>query len=452
MVEYEARDRQQTTDVRYLYVLPVLFYEYLALSLTRSLIPRMMVSFFGSWTYQIIGISEAVKGILAFVSCSVFGKLSDKVGRRKCLFLTVLGTCFPVCLLAFTGNLWFFVAAQAFSGCFASTFPLTFAYISDFVPKEERAPAYGLALATFGLSFSIGPVTGGYLAKIVGAHVVFTSSLILTICDLVFIVLYLPESNRMIKHPSEPRALYNIGIKKEHLPTDFNPLETLKVFKGDRFLSRVAVVTFLYYIGVWALVSTLMIYVTRQFQFSAVMIGYLLSAFGICTMLAEGLLVRYTVPVLGERLTLQIGLLGFAAQCVIIGLATSVWMIYSCMIFSFLSNLVYPSISSLVSRSVGMNAQGEALGAINGVKALTEGFGPLVFGYMLSMFETTFLPGTPYLVAAVFALSALIVSFSFPEEGGMDGLTDLEDISDPLEGKGLLDDDDDDEIHNETVL
>jgi len=424
-------------------VLPVLFYEFLALSLCRSLTPQMMVDFFGSWTYQIIGIIEAIKGILAFVSCSIFGKLSDKIGRRKCLFITVAGTCFPVFVLVFSSNLWLFVAAQAFSGCFSSTFPLTFAYISDLVPKERRASAYGLALATFGLSFTIGPIAGGYLYRTVGSHAVFTSAALLVLVDLAFIVLYLPESNKAAIASESPKSRYllSLELKREHLPTDFNPLDTIKVLKGDRFLSRVAVVTFFYYIGVWALVSTLMIYVTRVFHFSPIMIGYLLSAFGLCTMLAEGVLVRYAVPLLGERLTLQIGLLGFSCQCFIIGLSTSVWMIYTCMIFSFLANLVYPSISSLVSRSVGTNAQGEAQGAINGVKALTEGFAPLFFGHLLFFFEDSFLPGAPYLVAAVFALIALVLSFSLPEEGGLLHGVELEDILHHSEGKALLEED-----------
>ena len=60
-------------------------------------------------------------------------------------------------------------------------------------------------------------------------------------------------------------------------------------------------------------------------------IGQLLSAFGVCTMFAEGVLVRWMVPKLGEKLTLQIGLLGFAAQCVLLGLAHSEWMVFASM-------------------------------------------------------------------------------------------------------------------------
>eukprot|EP00984_Skeletonema_dohrnii_P033402 scaffold29848_cov61-Skeletonema_dohrnii-CCMP3373.AAC.1 len=60
-----------------------------------------------------------------------------------------------------------FVILFALSGVFASTFTLTFAYISDVVKdRDGRVAAYGLALATFGLSFTVGPLLGGYLANV----------------------------------------------------------------------------------------------------------------------------------------------------------------------------------------------------------------------------------------------------------------------------------------------
>ncbi|CAM9685667.1 unnamed protein product, partial [Choristocarpus tenellus] len=181
-------------EQRYLLVLPVLFYEFLALALVRGLLPKLMLNFWGDWTYSVIGVLETLKGCLAFVACPMFGRLSDVIGRKRCLLLTVMGTTFPVCTLALTQNLWVFAAALSLSGIFAATFPLTFAYIADFVPREARAPAYGLALATFGLSFSMGPLIGSYLAKEFGNQAVFVCSVLLTLLDIAYIVFILPES------------------------------------------------------------------------------------------------------------------------------------------------------------------------------------------------------------------------------------------------------------------
>lgn len=95
MVAFEVnrggRRERDNEDKHYSLILPVLFYEYLALSLARSLIPSMMVDTFGLYTYLVVGIMEAVRGSLAFIACPLFGKLSDRIGRKFCLMASVAG-------------------------------------------------------------------------------------------------------------------------------------------------------------------------------------------------------------------------------------------------------------------------------------------------------------------------------------------------------------------------
>ena len=55
-----------------------------------------------------MGMIETMKGIFSFISCPLFGKLSDEVGRKYCLLATVVGTTFPVCVMAFSSNMWLF--------------------------------------------------------------------------------------------------------------------------------------------------------------------------------------------------------------------------------------------------------------------------------------------------------------------------------------------------------
>ena len=81
---------------------------------------------------------------------------------------------------------------QALSGMFSATFPVVFAYIADFVDSKDRASAYGLALATFGLSFTVGPITGGYLASAFGDQAVFRASFVLLLLNLLYMLFILP--------------------------------------------------------------------------------------------------------------------------------------------------------------------------------------------------------------------------------------------------------------------
>ena len=223
-LEVEQDHSNKRNQWQYLYVLPVLLLEFLAVALTRAVLPSLLLDMYGHNVYIVLGVADCVRGLLAFAACPVFGKLSDVFGRRICLLVTVLGTCAPVCSLAFftwdddgdsggldnltidenggnttallasaasdatgepeeasdSAGIWaallgsspesdvvhspvhpqaitVFVVLLSLSGIFSSTFTLIFAYISDTVRRQdERVSAYGLALATFGLSFTIG--------------------------------------------------------------------------------------------------------------------------------------------------------------------------------------------------------------------------------------------------------------------------------------------------------
>jgi DHA1 family tetracycline resistance protein-like MFS transporter len=473
---YKARD-DKSKQWQHLYVLPVLLFEFLALSLTRAVLPALLLQKYGNRVYLVMGCADCVRGLLAFLTCPLFGKVSDVVGRRLCLFITVFGTCAPVCSLAFfsweslsnefseenhvdfggaasqsvvepeeASDAWssmmglsspagtdtlhphaitVFVVLLALSGLFSSTFTLVFAYISDTVrQQEERVSAYGLAMATFGLSFTIGPMAGGYLAK-ENCQYVFLCSLLLTILDLLYIYFILPESHQAaIENMDSNKSTISLVTLDHNF--SWNPWESLKLVVFDPFLRKVGQVAFLYYTGLWALISTLSVYAVKRFHLSPERLGELMSALGLCTMIAEAVLVRIMVPMLGEKRSVKIGLIGFALQCVVLGFAYEPWHLFVCAAFSLLGNLVYPSLSSLVSGSVEPDAVGEALGAVNGIKALTEGIGPLVFGTLMTLSEHSILPGWPYLLAAVLAFGAYKQASELPDTEDDDYIHELD--------------------------
>ena len=492
---------------QHLYVLPVLLLEFLALAITRAVLPSILLQEYGNHVYIILGLADFVRGIFAFIACPLFGKISDVIGRRVCLFITVFGTCAPVCSLAlfswqdtailfssgstisstgldmynanvtssirldeamfndetpdiisssqpttgttmwgewvppYTGKethpfaITIFIVLLGLSGFFSSTFTLVFAYISDTVKEQdERVSAYGLALATFGLSFTIGPMLGGYLAQ-TDRQYVFLASLILTVLDLLYIYFVLPESlpfqhqhgSSATNDATNNRSFQSsIAIMSMENKFTWNPVDTLRIIIVDPFLRQVGKVAFLYYTGLWALISTLSVYAVQRFHLSPERLGELISVLGLSTMIAEAALVRVLVPLLGEKRAMKLGLFSFCLQCITLGLAYEGWHLFICAGFSLLGNLVYPSLTSLVSGSVEPNAVGEALGAINGIKALTEGIGPLFFGSLMTISEKSALPGWPYLLAAVLVAAAYVETNKLPDIEEDDYIHELE--------------------------
>ena len=538
----------------HLAVLPVLLLEFLALALTRAVLPSLLLKRYESKTYIVMGIAECFRGVCAFFACPLFGRLSDIWGRRPCLFITVLGTLLPVCSLSFwdmgdytTNNNnnnevsedimasklimdvvdegdallagvdageesdvgWFptfgssigsitsgdympnihridvFVVLLALSGLFSSTFTLTFAYISDVVKdRDGRVAAYGLALATFGLSFTIGPLLGGYLANVndekgnnfmklihmdnedtgndisddhtasdvhpLGQHRVFITSLILAIMDLFYIHFLLPESLNSVKDEMEVNTgiddddseitdngspcrtsstrlastsdtsnasvVAGVGVSRRATSKFWNPFDSVRYLMTEPLLSTIGKVTFLYYTALHAVVSTLVLYAARQFHMDPQRLGELMAALGLSTMISEVVLVRIAIPLFGETRCMRIGLISFALQCVLLAVADSSWHLFACAFLAMAGNLVYPSVSSLVSSTVKPEQVGRALGAINGVKALTEGIGPLLFGTLLTMSEKDSLPGWPYFLASIMVGLAYQVCRTLPDD------------------------------------
>mmetsp|Transcript_11123 Transcript_11123/g.26731 ORF Transcript_11123/g.26731 Transcript_11123/m.26731 type:complete len:675 (-) Transcript_11123:39-2063(-) len=457
MHQIMASDRIQ---FQHLYVLPVLLFEFLAIALTRAVLPSILIDEYGSNVYVVLGVADCIRGILAFFACPLFGKISDVVGRKICLFVTVLGSCAPVCSLAFfrwdvtippqifvnaTSTIEvvatnedpvelsdtlpplaipLFVVLLSFSGIFSSTFPLVFAYISDSVQeRNERVTAYGLALATFGLSFTIGPMAGGYLASSKTDYV-FQCSLGLTLIDLLYIYAILPESiacrvsifpNKGAKNRDASASIATrTMLWKISDSISWNPWDSIELVLYDPFLRKVGQVAFFYYTGLWAVISTLSLYAVQHFKMDRQTLGELMSALGLSTMVAEAVLVRFLVPLVGERRAIRIGLISFGLQCFVLGIAYESWQLFFCVALSLLGNLVYPSLSSLVSGIVEPEKVGESLGAINGIKALTEGIGPLIFGTLMTFSEHTDFPGSPYWLAGIFVFIAHHLAAKLP--------------------------------------
>ncbi|OEU20786.1 MFS general substrate transporter, partial [Fragilariopsis cylindrus CCMP1102] len=393
---------------QHLYVLPVLLMEFLAIALTRAVLPSILIQQYGSNVYLILGCADCVRGVLAFFACPLFGKLSDVLGRKLCLFVTVLGSCAPVCSLAFFT--WDVAESDMISdkgSIFSSTFTLVFAYISDSVhERNERVTAYGLALATFGLSFTIGPMAGGYLANSKTDYV-FQCSLVLTLLDLLYIYMILPES-------ISPRI--DLFTKMEGIANSisWSPWDSIRLVLHDPFLRKIGQVAFFYYTGLWAVLSTLSLYAVQHFKMTPQVLGELMSCLGLSTMVAEAILIRWLVPMLGEKQTIRVGLISFGLQCIVLGAANEPWQLFLCVGLSLLGNLVYPSLSSLVSGIVEPKKVGEALGAINGIKALTEGIGPLFFGTLMTFSEGTAFPGSPYWLAGILVFVAYHLADKLP--------------------------------------
>ncbi|NRA75739.1 MAG: MFS transporter [Planctomycetes bacterium] len=129
----------------------------------RSLSPDIddarLVTLFG-------GVLGSLYSILQFLVSPFWGSLSDRIGRRKVLFITIAGNFFASLLWAFSGTFALLVLSRVLAGIAAGNISAATAAVADLTPGSERARGMGLVGAAFGLGFILGPAIGGALGTI----------------------------------------------------------------------------------------------------------------------------------------------------------------------------------------------------------------------------------------------------------------------------------------------
>ena len=113
------------------------------------------------WTYGLIQSSYALS---QFLLAPVWGRVSDRFGRRPVLLVTIAGTSASLAWLGMAESLAGLFAARILAGGFAANISVASAYITDVTDEQERTRWMGMLGASFGIGFLLGPAIGGLLA------------------------------------------------------------------------------------------------------------------------------------------------------------------------------------------------------------------------------------------------------------------------------------------------
>ena len=132
-------------------------------------------------------------GSMQFLFGPVLGNLSDAYGRRPVLLLSVFGLAVDYLFTAFAPNMWWLFIGRTFAGLCGASYTTANAYLSDITKPEERAGAFGLMGAAFGLGFIIGPAIGGILGEY-GPRVPFFAAAAVSVLNFAYGYFVVPET------------------------------------------------------------------------------------------------------------------------------------------------------------------------------------------------------------------------------------------------------------------
>eukprot|EP00045_Choanoeca_perplexa_P009582 m.92690 g.92690 ORF g.92690 m.92690 type:complete len:531 (+) comp14956_c0_seq1:160-1752(+) len=400
----------------------VIFLEFFAWGLVTAILPEAIKQFFGvERMWLVLGLTQGLKGFLSFLSAPLLGAMSDKYGRKPFLLLTVACTCLPLPFLLLN-NLWWHIVAVAVSGAFAVTFSIVFAYVSDVTTEDERSAAFGQVSATFAASLVISPALGSVLVSLYGAGFVFFLSTIIAALDVVFIVLFLPES--LYLEPGQEQKLTEFDWKEA------NPMVSLKTIFSSSMMLQWSLIVFFSYLPEAGQYQCIMLYLQNSVGFTQPQLAAWIATVGILSIVAQtfflSTLTRYFTP----KNVIITGLIVQAVQLALYGLFHVKWMMFAIGTLVALSSITYPAISAFLSKNSSPEQQGAVQGMVTGIRSLCTGLGPALFGALFQIAETplskdtpktlarvqTQFPGAPFLVGAGCVMVALVVAVNAPEK------------------------------------
>jgi DHA1 family tetracycline resistance protein-like MFS transporter len=341
-----------------------------------------------------IGIMTALYAVMQFIFAPVLGSLSDRLGRRPVLLISLAGAAINYLFLAFAPNLWMLLLGRAIAGLTSANISVATAYITDISPEDKRARRFGLFNAMFGIGFIIGPVLGGALGDY-WLRLPFIAAAVLNACNLLLAFFMLPESRTPTRETIDLAAL--------------NPLSPLRWVFSVKSLLPITIIFFIFsatgevYGTCWALWGS------DTFQWTGLWIGLSLGTFGVCQTLAQAFLPGPAVKLLGERATILTGIAGACIALIVMAFATQSWMIFAIMPIFALGGIGAPALQSLATRQVDESQQGRFQGVLASAVSLASIVCPLAFSSFYFVVREQW-PGAIWLsVVVVYAIMVPLV-------------------------------------------
>ncbi|HSG81297.1 MAG TPA: MFS transporter [Gemmatimonadota bacterium] len=360
-------------------------------------------------TPAIIGLIVGIHPGMQFIFGPIWGRLSDRVGRRPILLLGLLGSALSYLIFAFATNLLLLFISRAMAGIAGANIPVAQAYIADSTDMENRTRGMGLVGAAFGLGFIAGPAIGGTLVHFGYAAPGFFAAG-LSFANAVAAYFYLPESRRPAvgARVSIPGGAGLMGRLREAARLSRLPAirTVISIYVLATFVFAVFTTVFPMWLGV-------------ELGYDARHAGYLMAYLGLLMAIVQGRMIGPLAGHFGER-----RILVFSTTILIVAYALlplSHTLLLICLVLvpvSVGSGINWPTLTSLTSQYTDVSRQGSVLGVMQSMSALARMLGAAWAGWIFG----TLTPAAPFVLnaflmslAATLALVLMIKAPARPE-------------------------------------
>lgn len=368
--------------------------------------PRFMTSvLFG-------GILGSLYSILQFICAPLWGRLSDKVGRRPILLITIAGLALSYFAWFLAASFWVLIFARVLGGAMGGNLSVATAAVADVTTREKRSSGMAIVGIAFGLGFLVGPAIGGLSAQLnlldiapalanIGVNPFSTPALV----SLVLAILNLVWVQRRFTETLPPE-------KRGQEPTEKKGFLVFSLFQANSPAIRRTNLTYLIYMLAFSgMEFTLTFLAVERFAFTPAKNGLMFVYIGFILILVQGGIVRRLSGKVSEKhtSTFGIGLGAFAFLLLAFALNLSPFFL-ALGVMAFSIGLVSPTMSALISLYASEQEQGAALGVFRSAGSLARAIGPLTAAFIYFAYGSQ----VAYLVGGCLIGLPLLLAFTLP--------------------------------------
>ncbi len=325
-----------------------------------------------------VGLILSLYAIAQLLFLPAWGWLSDRIGRRPVLLVSLAGTVVSFLLLAVAESVHAIYLARVLGGFFAASIGTAQAVVTDVTPPEERARGMGLIGAAFGLGFVLGNPIGGWLGAI-DERLPFYTIAGLALVNLLLAIWLLPESK-----PPAPGPLRWAGLARSLVPAPMRLLFALRRTSGERGDRRIPLYLYLFFhmfTAFAALESMFSLYLNGRFGVGPLGVGLLFGYIGLFIALTQGVAVGRLAERFGEARLVIAGLVAMGIGLLGVAASPSYAVLFAIGPLVALGNgIAFPTFTSLFSRACHAEKAGEFLGESQSMATAGRIVGPLWAG------------------------------------------------------------------------
>ncbi len=358
-----------------------------------------------------VGLLMATYSLAQFIAAPIWGRMSDRIGRRPVLLISLAGAVLTYLWLGMANELWILFAARAAGGFMAGNISAAFAYVADITTRENRAKGMGVVGAAFGLGFIMGPAVGGILAGSDPLNADYQSPAYaaagLSAVALVLGLFTLKESlSDDIRQKNKSKS----------------STSRLKQFRDAAQKPQIRLLLALSFLAIFAfsgIEATFALWSSRQFGWGPEQNGYIFALTGLLNAGLQGGLIGRMAKRFGETQLLLQGAVTLAIGMALIPFADELWMlIVSMLVATYGFSVISPALNSLISLQTSEEDQGGMMGVTRSATTLARVGGPAWAGFLFSAFGSNW----PFFGGAcVMAVVIILVLRATPELKSVDG-------------------------------